>query len=174
MEKPGTREFLDSSILILVEGDSDRGFVEGLCKHLKLDCDVMIMRGNRYEKAGRIINAMKSIRQFRKIVVLKDEHRLGRHILENFKNALKSCGARVVVVRKSVESWILALYGDTSAESVDDPETKLEQIIGEKLLKTYGKYREIVENILLREPKALERGVKISESLNEFVETLIN
>jgi hypothetical protein len=36
-------------IVVIVEGPSDKGFIEGLCERLRAKCHMLIMRGNRLD-----------------------------------------------------------------------------------------------------------------------------
>jgi len=58
------------SVLVLVEGVSDAGFVKGIAEKVGAAIDVHPLRGNRPDKAKRLIEVAHAER----VVVLKDEH----------------------------------------------------------------------------------------------------
>jgi len=62
-----------NSTLIIVEGLTDKGFIEGIVEKLQVPCRVRIMRGNRPERASRLLKALMG--EFSKAIVLKDLHR---------------------------------------------------------------------------------------------------
>ncbi|MEZ0394615.1 MAG: hypothetical protein ABWK00_06205, partial [Desulfurococcaceae archaeon] len=125
-------------VLIVVEGESDRGFVSALCEELNIHCKVLTPRGNRPNKVVRLINSYAPD-GFYKVVVLKDVHRLGERALSELEAAIRGgikcdCDVRIVRVVKSIESWILAGLCKSSAESVDDPVAELEKELKEKVV----------------------------------------
>jgi len=42
-------------IVVVVEGPSDKGFIEGLCGRLGVKCLVLVMKGNRLGKVRRLL-----------------------------------------------------------------------------------------------------------------------
>lgn len=62
-----------SSFLIIVEGLTDKGFIEGIAEKLRIPCKVHPIRGNRPDKVRRLLKALA--REFSKSIILKDLHR---------------------------------------------------------------------------------------------------
>ena len=63
------RESSNKKVLVIVEGPSDKGFIEGLLQKLKIKGKVIIMKGNRPSKA---IRYTKHYSDYDKIILLKD------------------------------------------------------------------------------------------------------
>ncbi len=55
-------------IVVIVEGPSDKGFIEGLCGRLRVKCLVLVMRGNMLDKARRLLG----IHEGRPRILVKD------------------------------------------------------------------------------------------------------
>ncbi len=55
-------------IVVIVEGPSDKGFIEGLCERLRAKCLVLTMRGNGLDKARRLLG----IHEGRPRILVKD------------------------------------------------------------------------------------------------------
>jgi hypothetical protein len=143
-------------ILVIVEGPTDKAFLENLCRRLKFPCKVLIMRGNRPEKAARLIRTFNARKKF----VLKDLHCLNPDFVERIKNELRRLDAHVVPVRHSVEAWILAGLGMRSAENLMDPEEELKR---RGIMKTPGKYGQLAGGI------DIDLAMKYSSSFSEFL-----
>jgi len=174
-------------ILVLVEGPSDKGFVEDILKRLGLKPRVIVMRGNRPEKAVNHIKAQKG--SYDKAVILKDLHEreetVVKRLLERIYSKLKETGEetskiRCVVVRRAIESWFLAdpealektlgcrvNVGDP--EEISDPSQYLNQEL-EKHGKHYIKSMEISRRIARK--INIEIARRRSKSFNEFIETV--
>ena len=114
------------SVLVLVEGVSDAGFVKGVAEKVGAAIVVRHLRGNRPDKAKRMVEAVHAER----VVVLKDEHRYPG-LAELAKREL---GSRAIVVRVkcSVESWILIGLHAESSEACDDPARRLREVLARK------------------------------------------
>ena len=75
-------------IAIFVEGDSDVGFIDGLCRRLGIECRVYNLGGNRPDKAIRKARAVAQGSQL--VVFLKDTHNLAEDLLSRFERKVCS------------------------------------------------------------------------------------
>jgi len=114
------------SVLVLVEGVSGAGFVKGIAEKVGAAIIVRHLRGNRPDKAKRLIEAVHAER----VVVLKDEHRYP-DLVELMERELGS-SAIVVRVKCSVEPWILIGLHAESSEACDDPVRRLREVLARK------------------------------------------
>ncbi|HDJ89622.1 MAG TPA: hypothetical protein ENG40_02895 [Thermoprotei archaeon] len=118
-------------IAIIVEGVSDRGFIEGIADRLKITCRVRLMRGNRPNKAVRLIKSVSVLRDINKIIFLKDLHVQDENkIRDKIRGIMEEIGeinkVYRIVVKKSIESWVLAgLYNKRGAEKIADRAKKI-------------------------------------------------
>lgn len=155
---------------MVVEGHSDAGFVDAICERVNVECKVVVSRGNRPEKIGRIIKVVDS--RLGRVIVLKDEHRLGSRDLTKLLNLLKTMlrelkvKGEIIVVSKSIESWILAGLCEKSAEDILDPVEKLREKIGRLVPKTREAYYKLTQRI------DIDHASKTSGKFKEFLQIL--
>ena len=159
--------------LVIVEGISDRGVVEGLAERLGVKVKVLLMRGNRPRKVSRMVNAALSTDAYDKVIILKDTHKLPEgKVRELSDRAVKEVDHErkyVVIVKKSIESWILAGIGVSKAEEVDEPDKYLNTLLsraGRRYIKSEELARKLISEV------DLSRAQRNSESLREFMELL--
>jgi hypothetical protein len=159
--------------LVVVEGATDRAFVDAIARRLGAACEVYVMRGNRPEKVGRYLKALA--RRFSKAIVLKDLHRGGVDRASLIDEAarlvsrLEGLKAHVIQVRRSIESWILAGLSASSPEDVADPEGELKELIrrrGGHYVKSPEAYRRLAEEV------DVGCAVARSKTFRDFVECL--
>jgi len=164
-----------SSHLVIVEGPSDKGFIEGIAEKIAVKCKVRLMRGNRPEKAARI--AKSHFRGAGKAIILKDLHRATRDVtslINRFKNViiqLKNEGIelQLIIVKRSIESWVLAGLCVKNSEEISDPEEKLKELMQKKgrcYIKSVETLRKLAKEIDIK--KAIEK----SESFKKFIKAL--
>jgi len=160
-------------IAIFVEGDSDAGFVNGLCKEIGVECKVFVLRGNRAEKAIRKARALAN--SYTHILFLKDVHRGPESMLNEFEERVgedlrdlmnRGVRVRVLRVRKSIESWILAGLCEGGPEEVEDPVKRLSERIGNTVIKAEKPYSDLAKRI------SVEHAMKKSQTFNEFIREL--
>jgi len=165
-----------STCLIVVEGPSDEGFIEGIAERLGIRCKILPMRGNKPNKAGRIIRSFSGLR---KAIVLKDLHGAGKDVntlLDRFRDLIgqlrsNRIEAHLIVVKRSIESWILAGLCVEGAESFPDPEEKLREVMrrrGEDYIKNKALLRKLTGEL------NIEKIMKVSNSFRTFIEALKN
>ena len=98
--------------LVLTEGPSDRGVVEAIAELLNVPVRVLVMRGNRLQKAIRAIRAQVLSHEYSKVIVLKDLHKRREIDVEASLAKLPPtvAGVRVlpIAVGKAIEAWLLA------------------------------------------------------------------
>lgn len=163
-----------STCLVVVEGSSDEGFVEGIAERLGIRCKVLLMRGNKPNKAGRIIRSFSGLR---KAIVLKDLHGAGRDVntlLDRFRDLISQLRsnkieAYLIIVKRSIESWILAGLCVEGAESLPYPEEKLKEVMrrrGEDYVKSKTLLRKLAREL------DIEKIMKVSNSFKNFIEAL--
>jgi len=160
-------------IAVFVEGSSDAGFIEEVCRRLSVKCKAFVLRGNRVEKAVRKARAL--VDTYNYILLLKDTHGLAEDTLEKFDKEVsrdlmdlkdKGVVVRVLRVNKSIESWILADLCEENPEDVVDPERRLSERIGKIVVKAEKPYRDIARVI------DVDHAIAKSQSFNEFVKAL--
>ncbi len=160
-------------IAIFVEGDSDVGFIDGLCRRLGIKCRVYNLGGNRPDKAVRKARAVAERSQL--VVFLKDTHNLTDDFLSGFERKvysdledLRREGNKIRVLRviKSVESWILAGLCEQNPEGIDEPVTRLRSKLKGRIVKTEHFYRRLARKI------DVEHAADRSESFREFLKVL--
>jgi hypothetical protein len=149
----------EALIVVIVEGPSDKGFIEGLCGRLGVKCLVLIMRGNRFDKARRLLRIYEGHPR----ILVKDLKGSPR-ALDKIAGELGEAGARVVVAVKELEAWILAGLCYSNAEEIPDPSWELRRAKG--VLKSEHTYREIAASL------DLERAKANSPSFRELLEQL--
>ena len=160
--------------LVIVEGSSDVGVVEGIAEKIKCAVKCRRMRGNRPDKAIRIIKAEAIGGKYEKAIVLKDVHSRSEKdlsgIFEKITRALKDTIDIVSIpVKRSAEAWILAGRCVKNAEEIIDPAEHLDQMM-RKDGKRYIKSRSLARK--LTSEMDLEKAVKYSPTLRAFIESL--
>ena len=164
-------------IAIIVEGVSDRGFIEGIADRLKITCRVRLMRGNRPNKAVRLIKSVSVLRDINKIIFLKDLHAQDENkIRDKIRGIMEEIGeinkVYPIVVKKSIESWVLAgLYNKRDAEKIADPIRELNTLLmreGRYYIKSYDFSRRLAEMI------DLNKAMRNSHSFRKFINLLKN
>jgi len=164
-----------NSALIIVEGLTDKGFIEGIVEKLQVPCKVRIMRGNRPERASRLLKALMG--EFSKAIVLKDLHRAGRETttlinkLASKIRQIESQGlqSQVIIVKRSIESWILAGLSVNNPEEILNPEEELKELM-QKKGKHYVKSPEIYKR--LAKEVDIKEAIAKSETFKNFIEIL--
>jgi len=160
--------------LVVVEGESDRGFVKGLAERLGLKVEVLKMRGNRPDKAVRLVKAALEAQNYSKVIVLKDQHESReeavREKLQKIKNGVRDKRVHAIMVKRAVEAWMLAGMGERSAESIEKPDDYLDTVLKQRgkgsYIKSFEKARQLVEEI------DLQVAQKLSHTLREFIDRL--
>jgi len=164
-------------IAIIVEGVSDKGFIEGIADRLKITCRVRLMRGNRPNKAIRLIKSVSVLRDINKIIFLKDLHTQDENkIRDKIRRIMEEIGeinkVYPIVVKKSIESWVLAgLYNKRDAEKIADPIRELNTLLmreGRYYIKSYDFSRRLAEMI------DLNKAMRNSHSFRKFINFLKN
>jgi len=157
-------------ITVVVEGPSDAGFIEEVCRRVGVECRVLITRGNRVDKVARLIKAVAPYTE--QVLVLKDAHRLTERVLRGLEERLigklgdlKDVIAKVKVLRvvESIESWILAGFCEENPEGTPNPEARLRERVGGFLVKSWESYRRIAVKI------DIEHAERRSPSFREFL-----
>ncbi len=166
-------------IAILVEGHSDAGFVEGICRSVGVICKAYVLRGNKPDKAVKKVKALA--KRFRAILILKDVHMLKRDVLNRFGDRvyrdlkdLVSSGISVKILRvvTSIESWILACLCEENPEAIHKPEIRLSEKLNRPIVKSYDEYRKLVNRI--EKEGGLNCGLRNSESFKNSIDTLLS
>ncbi len=160
--------------LVLVEGVTDKAVVECVARELGVEVDVKILRGNRPVKAWRLANALTRVRKYGKVVVLKDTHRLGEErateLLTKALNGVRHERKYAVLVKESIESWLLAALGVRNPENLSDPVGKLSDLLLRARGVRYVKSPSIVKSVMTRAD--LRKAVENSETLKRFTNVL--
>jgi len=149
--------------LIIVEGPTDKAFVEVMAKRLRVACKTYIARGNKPEKVTRLLRA--SAGAFSKAIILKDLHGgdLNRSLViskvAKVVSQLKGLKAYVVQVKRSIESWILAgLSADIdNPEDLPDPEEELRRLMqkeGKYYVKSPEVYKRLAQEVDVEHARA--------------------
>lgn len=164
-----------SGTLIVVEGPTDQAFIRGVAERLNTACKIVFMRGNKPEKAYRILTIYMG--KFEKAIVLKDVHRSGidrTPIIERLASRIKqlekqNMRARVLPVKRSIEAWILAGLSLTSPEEILDPEEELK-----KAMQRRGKYYVKSPEVYKRLAKEIdiEKAMSLSKTFKDFIDFL--
>jgi hypothetical protein len=160
----------DVRILIIVEGQSDKGFLEAVLKRLNVEFKILQQRGNRPEKAARMIKAESERSYFDKIIVVKDLHKLEIDLIDEHLNEIKRLlpqdlrsRTKTLIVRRSIESWILCGFRelkkelDRNPEELDDPEAVLKELLqrkGRQYFKSWGKAFHMGKEVDIEEIRA--------------------
>jgi len=160
--------------LVVVEGESDKGFVEGLAEKLSLEVRVLKMRGNRPNKAIRIVKAALAAQNYSKVIVLKDQHESGeeavREKLQVIVTGIQHKHVHAIIVKRAIEAWILAGMDIHSAESIEKPDDYLDTILKQRgrgnYIKSSEKARQLAKEI------DLQVAQKLSPTLKEFIGSL--
>lgn len=164
-----------TSMLVIVEGLTDKGFIEGIAEKLQKPCKVHPMRGNNPEKARRILKAHTD---FEKAMILKDLHRGEQQItklINDIKREIKQLEnqkphTQIIVVRRCIESWILAGLCVNNPEEIPDPENELKRLMqkkGKHFMKSPEAYKQ-----LAREEIDIEKAKAKSKTFKEFIDYL--
>lgn len=159
--------------LIIVEGQSDKGFIKGIADRVGTQVHVLLMRGNKPDKAARLIRVTLRQRSYGKVILLKDTHtksedkvrKLGEGALKRVPHPSK----HLIIVKEAIESWVLAGMGERGAESISDPYSRLAELLareGKTLVKSEGLYRELAKEMDLR------AACRNSATLREFLNVL--
>ncbi|MEM2441943.1 MAG: hypothetical protein QXX99_06195 [Candidatus Bathyarchaeia archaeon] len=160
--------------LVIVEGVTDRSFVEGIAKKLRIRCKVLQMRGNRPDKIRRLLIAYT--KRIREAIVLKDLHRGYKEttaLIDRLKAEIGRLGnqgirAQIVTVKRSVESWILAGLS-VNNEEILNPEEVLKEMMqrkGRHYTKSPEVYRQLAREV------DIEKAASKSETFRRFIEAL--
>jgi len=169
LEKHGTQSSSAEKLLLIVEGPSDSGFVETLCKKLEQSCKVLTMRGNNLDKAKRMLKSM----EFSKAIILKNSHNHSIEFLNKIKKSIEHFhpNVYVVIVRKCIESWIVSGIECRNAEDSPNPVEDLRYILARKgieHLKSPHLYRGLGEEIKLECTKKAESFVEFLKRLEDL------
>jgi len=126
-------------IVVLLEGPTDKGFIETLLTRLNIDGKVRLLGGNKPNKAKRYISSFLG-KSNGKIVILKDLHRHSHRTLQKIVSLIeKPPQVRVVIVKHAIESWFLAdpaaiqtIFGHSKdiedPENIPNPDEELDKI----------------------------------------------
>ncbi|RLG07082.1 MAG: hypothetical protein DRN68_05895 [Thaumarchaeota archaeon] len=160
--------------LVIVEGISDMGVVEGIAEKIKRSIDCRRMRGNRPDKIARIIRAEAMRKRYEKAIVLKDVHKRSEEDLARIFNEIRRAvdgiiNVDCIPVKRAVEAWILAGRCVRNAEEIMDPDEYLDRMM-RKDGKRYIKSRSLARKLALEID--LERAIKYSPTLRAFIDLL--
>jgi len=176
-----------NKILVLGEGNTEKGVINAIAKRLNLKIRFLRMRGNKPEKLCTFI---RTEREYDKYIILKDLKPYGKEEVvkrkidnvrskldERTKNKVKH-----VIVKQEIEAWFLA---DPQAlerafnckierrivnpEEVDEPEKELNNLL-RKCGKTYYKSEQVASRITME--MNLEEVANKSNSFNTFLKNL--
>ena len=161
--------------LVIVEGLTDKAFIEGVAEKLEAKCKVQFMRGNKPEKASRLLKTYAG--EFNQAIILKDLHRSGRDtttLINKLRNGIKhlenqGLRSHIIVVKRSIESWILAGLCINNPENIQDPEDELKRLIqkaGRHFIKSPEVYKQLAKEV------DIEKAIKKSETFKRFIELL--
>jgi hypothetical protein len=160
--------------LVIVEGLTDKAFIEGVAEKLEAKCKVQFMRGNKPEKASRLLKTYAG--EFNQAIILKDLHRAGRDtttLINKLRNGIKhlenQVPSHIIVVKRSIESWILAGLCINNPENIQNPEDELKRLIqkaGRHFIKSPEFYKRLAKEV------DIEKAVKKSETFKRFIELL--
>lgn len=172
-------------ILVLVEGETDKGVITAIKEKLGISMEVRLMRGNRLKKIKGWIRTHRC----KKYIVIKDLERLSEETIRSkFNRILKSLDAhlrdkvKLVIVKPMIEAWFLAdlkaienVYDCILVERIENPEEIADPIekLNELLRKCHKKYvkgQVIAKNIV--ENMNIGRAVKKATSLRDFIKTI--
>lgn len=162
--------------LIIVEGITDKSFIEGIAEKLQTRCKVHPMRGNKPDKIRRLLMAFAE--EIRKAIILKDLHRgytetttlVSRLKMEIRKLESQRLQSQIIIVKRNVESWILAGLSVNNPEEISDPEEELKKIM-QKKGRHYIKSPEVYKR-LAKEEVDIKKATLKSEAFKKFVEIL--
>jgi hypothetical protein len=162
--------------LIIVEGLTDKGFIEGIAEKLQATCKIYVMRGNRPEKVSRLLRAFAG--EFNKAIILKDLHRAGVDATTLINKLIskvrqlesQKIQTRVFPVKRSIEAWILAGLSLNNPEEILNPEEELKKLM-QRRSKQYIKSPEIYKR-LAKEELDIEKATAKSKTFKDFIEFL--
>jgi hypothetical protein len=161
--------------LITTEGKTDKAFIEGVTERLKAACKVKFVWGNRPVKVRRILKTYAG--EFNQAIILKDLHKAGRDIttlINELKNEIKELENQglqpyIIVVKRSIEAWILAGLCVNNPENIQDPEDELKRLMqktGKHYIKSPEVYKQLAKEVNLK------KAAKKSETFKKFIEIL--
>jgi 5S rRNA maturation endonuclease (ribonuclease M5) len=164
-----------SNILIIVEGPTDRAFIDSIAERLNISCKVICMRGNEPKKADRWLRIWRKTYGFCKVIILKDTHRgdidtsylIGK--VMKVANQFKDIKVHIIQVKRSIESWILAGLSVKNPENLLNPEEELKNLIQRKG-KHYSKSIDVYRKLALEVD--IELAKSKSETFRNFLECL--
>ncbi|MCS7385830.1 MAG: hypothetical protein NDF55_03680 [archaeon GB-1867-005] len=161
------------SILILVEGPSDKGVIQKITEKLNVKAKILLMRGNRPNKAIRLIKAALTRKPYSKIIILKDLHKHPeKTIKKNLSKVIKNINhtnIHTIIIKRSIESWILAGMGIPNPENLENPESYLNNILrrkGKQYVKSLKTAKTLTNNINLKTAQ------QQSQTLNQFIKII--
>jgi len=159
--------------LILVEGPSDKGAIQKITEKLNAKAKILLMEGNRPKKAIRLIRAELARKAYSKIIILKDLHKsTEKTIKEKISKIIKNINHKNihgVIVKRSIESWLLAGMGIKNPENILDPEEHLDNILrrkGKIYIKSPITTKKLANNI------NLQQAIQNSKTLKQFTEII--
>jgi len=159
--------------LIIVEGVTDKGIVQKIAEKLGIHAKILLMRGNRQDKAVRLANSALAGEEYSKIIVLKDQHQHSENkilqTLDKIVGSIEHSKTYPIMVRKAIEAWILAGMGISNAESLDKPDEYLDRILRKRdreYIKSLSTAKKLIENI------DLQQACRNSSTLKQFIEIL--
>lgn len=115
--------------------------------------------------------------KFNQAIILKDLHKAGRDIttlINELKYEIRDLENQglhlhIIVVKRSIESWILAGLCINNPENIEDPEEGLKKVMQKKgryYIKSPEIYRQLAKEV------DFEKAVKKSETFKKFIEVL--
>jgi formiminotetrahydrofolate cyclodeaminase len=143
-----------TNTLIIVEGHTDKAFIEGITEKLQKPCKIHPMRGNKPEK-----------------VILKDLHRGEQQtakLIDEIKREIKQLQnlqhkIHTIIVKRSVESWILAGLCVNNPEETPNPEEELKKLMqktGKHYIKSPEVYKRLAKEVDLEKQSKSLRHLK--------------
>jgi len=162
--------------LIIVEGLTDKGFIEGVAEKLQIACKIHVMRGNRPEKVSRLLRTLAG--EFNKAIILKDLHRAGvdesiliNKLLSKVRQLeSQKMQTRVFPVKRSIEAWILAGLSLNNPEEILNSEEELKKLMqrrNKQCIKSPELYKQ-----LAKEEVGIEKAAAKSKTFKDFIEFL--
>jgi len=159
--------------LIIVEGITDKGVIQKIAEKLGIKTKILLMRGNRPNKAIRLANAELNTRKYTKVIILKDQHQQPENEIHKKLNTIakniQHPKTYTILVKKAIEAWILAGLGINNPENINDPTTQLDHILrqkGKRYIKSLKTAKTLTENL------DLQQASQHSQTLKQFIQTL--
>jgi len=139
--------------LVIVEGPTDKVFIEELARRLGLEARALMTRGTPSPDAvSRLVEFELRRGKYSKVIVLMDQHNLPENEctrrLEEILEAISHEAKRGVLVKRCLESWILAAHCICSdPEGLENPVRELRELYRRRYLKSPEAVRSVAREI---------------------------